>query len=83
MTIYIIRPQTTSVARSLKLASRKFTPESRPSQVADVVNFWQEDSGYQEIITYLEDTDKITEYPTYSNITGAKIVDIYCKRFIV
>ena len=76
MTVYIIRPKTTSVARSLKLASRKFTPESRPSQVAEVVNFWQEDSGYQEIISYLEDTDTISEYPTYSNITGAKIVDI-------
>jgi hypothetical protein len=49
MTVYIIRPKTTSVARSLKLASRKFTPESRLSQVAEVVNFWQEDSGYQEI----------------------------------
>ena len=76
MTVYIIRPKTTSVARSLKLASRKFTPESRPSQVAEVVNFWQEDSGYQEIISYLEDSDTISEYPTYSNITGAKIVDI-------
>jgi hypothetical protein len=30
MTVYIIRPKTTSVARSLKLASRKFTAESRP-----------------------------------------------------
>ncbi|QJB44101.1 S8 family peptidase [Dolichospermum flos-aquae] len=76
MTVYIIRPKTTSVARSLKLASRKFTPESRPSQVAEVVSFWKEDSGYQEIISYLEDTDTISEYPTYSNITGAKIVDI-------
>ena len=53
MTVYIIRPKTTSVARSLKLASRKFTPESRPSQVAEVVNFWKEDYGYQEIISYL------------------------------
>ncbi|WP_266888919.1 hypothetical protein [Trichormus azollae] len=32
------------VARSLKLASRKFTSESRPSQVAEVVNFYREDS---------------------------------------
>lgn len=76
MTVYIIRPKTTSVARSLKLASRKFTPESRSSQVAEVVNFWQEDSGYQEITSYLEDADTITQYPTYSNITGAKVVDI-------
>jgi subtilisin family serine protease len=76
MTVYIIRPKTTSVARSLKLASRKFTPESRSSQVAEVVNFWQEDSGYQEITSYLEDADTITKYPTYSNITGAKVVDI-------
>ncbi len=52
MTVYIIRPKTTSVARSLKLASRKFTAESRRSQVAEVVNFWQEDSGYQEITSY-------------------------------
>lgn len=76
MTVYIIRPKTTSVARSLKLASRKFTPESRSSQVAEVVNFWQEDSGYQEITSYLEDADTIIQYPTYSNITGAKVVDI-------
>ncbi len=76
MTVYIIRPKTTSVARSLKLASRKFTAESRPSQVAEVVNFWQEDSGYQEITSYLEDSDTITQYPTYSNITGAKVVDV-------
>lgn len=76
MTVYIIRPKTTSVARSLKLASRKFTAESRPSQVAEMVNFWQEDSGYQEITSYLEDSDTITQYPTYSNITGAKVVDV-------
>jgi subtilisin family serine protease len=76
MTVYIIRPKTTTVARSLKLASRKFTPESRSSQVAEVVNFWQEDSGYQEITNYLEDSNTITQYPTYSNITGAKVVDI-------
>ena len=76
MSVYIIRPKTTTVARSLKLASRKFTPESRSSQVAEVVNFWQEDSGYQEITNYLEDSNTITQYPTYSNITGAKVVDI-------
>lgn len=76
MGVYIIRPQKTSVARSLKLASRKFTSESRPSQVAEVVNFWQEDSVYQEITSYLEDTENITKYPTYSNITGSKVVDI-------
>lgn len=54
MGVYIIRPKTTSVARSLKLASRKFTAESRPSQVAEVVNFWQQDPVYQEINSYLD-----------------------------
>jgi hypothetical protein len=39
MSVYIIRPKTTSVARALKLALRKFTSESHPSQVAEVVNF--------------------------------------------
>lgn len=67
MSVYIIRPKTTSVARALKLALRKFTSESRPSQVAEVVNFYREDSVYQEITSYLEDTDKITQCPTYSN----------------
>ncbi|MFM5983281.1 MAG: S8 family peptidase [Sphaerospermopsis kisseleviana] len=76
MGVYIIRPKTTSVARSLKLASRKFTAESRPSQVAEVVNFWREDSVYQEISSYLEDTNKVTQSSTYSNITGSKVVDI-------
>ncbi|MEA5579637.1 S8 family peptidase [Anabaena sp. UHCC 0451] len=81
MGVYIIRPKTTSVAHSLKLASRKFTRESRPSQVAEVVNFWQQDPVYQEISSYLEDTDKITQYPTYSNITGSKVVDIPDEEF--
>ncbi|MEA5549474.1 hypothetical protein VB713_00510 [Anabaena cylindrica UHCC 0172] len=76
MTVYIIRTKTISVARSFKLASRKFTNESRTSQVAEVVNFWQQDPVYQEITSYLEDTDKITKYSTGANITGSKVVDI-------
>lgn len=76
MGVYIIRPKTTSVARSLKLASRKFTDEIRPSQVAEVVKFWQKDSVYQEISSYLKDTNKVTQSSTYSNITGSKVVDI-------
>lgn len=76
MSIYIIRPRKTSVAHSLKLTSRKFTRENRVTQVAEVVSFWQEDPVYQEIESYLKDTDTITQYPTETNITGAKIVDI-------
>jgi len=77
MTVYIIRPKTTSVANSLKnLAPRKLTRESRVLQVAEVVKVWQEDPVYQEIKSYLEDSDKIIQYATYSNITGAKVVDI-------
>ncbi|MBD2771360.1 S8 family peptidase [Iningainema tapete] len=76
MSVYIIRPQTTSVARSLKLQSRNFTPESRPAQVAEVVNFWQEDPVYREIEHWLEDAEEISKYPDYSGITGATVVEM-------
>ncbi len=57
MSIYIIRPKTTSVVRSLKLASRKLSPESRPAQVAEVVHFWQEDPVHTDIDSWLEDAE--------------------------
>ncbi|MEH2364683.1 S8 family peptidase, partial [Nostoc sp.] len=80
MSIYIIRPKATSLARSLKLASRKFTPESRPAQVAEVVNFWREDPVHQEIEQWLEDpqneTSQVSKHPDYSGITGASIVEM-------
>ena len=80
MSVYIIRPKATSVARSLKLASKKFTPESRQAQVAEVVNFWQENPVHQEIEDWLEDaqnaTSQVSKHPDYSGITGASIVEI-------
>ena len=80
MSVYIIRPKATSVARSLKLASRKFTPESRQAQVAEVVNFWQENPVHQEIEDWLEDaqnaTSQVSKHPDYSGITGASIVEM-------
>jgi subtilisin family serine protease len=76
MSIYIIRPKATSVARSLKLQSRKFTPESRPTQVAEVVDFWQEDPVHREIEHWLEDAENVSKHPTYSGITGAAIVEM-------
>ncbi|MEH1901431.1 MAG: S8 family serine peptidase [Nostoc sp.] len=80
MSVYIIRPKATSLARSLKLASRKFTPESRPVQVAEVVNFWREDPVHQEIESWLEDaqnaTSQVSKHPDYSGITGASIVEM-------
>ncbi|MEH1911299.1 MAG: S8 family serine peptidase [Nostoc sp.] len=80
MSVYIIRPKATSLARSLKLASRKFTPESRPAQVAEVVNFWREDPVHQEIEQWLEDaqneTSQVSKHPDYSGITGASIVEM-------
>ncbi|MFN6462103.1 MAG: S8 family peptidase [Nostoc sp. DedVER02] len=80
MSVYIIRPKATSVARSLKLASKKFTPESRPAQVAEVVNFWQENPVHQEIESWLKDaqnsTSQVSKHPDYSGITGASIVEM-------
>lgn len=76
MSIYIIRPKTASVAQSLKLASRKFTPESRPSQVKEVVGFWQEDPTHKEIEHWLEDAPNISKHSGYSGITGATIVEM-------
>lgn len=80
MSVYIIRPKATSAARSLKLESKKFTPESRKAQVAEVVNFWQENQVYQEIEQWLEDaqndTSEVTKYPDYSGITGASVVEM-------
>lgn len=80
MSVYIIRPKATSVARSLKLASKKFTPESRQAQVAEVVNFWQENPVHQEIEDWLKDaqndTSEVTKYPDYSRITGASVIEI-------
>ena len=57
MSVYIIRPKTTSVVRSLKLASRKLSPESRSLQVAEVVHFWQEDPVHTDIDSWLEDAE--------------------------
>lgn len=80
MSIYIIRPKTTSLARSLKLGFRKFTPESREAQVAEVVSFWQEDPVHQQIEDWLEDaqkeTSEVSKYPDYSGITGASVVEM-------
>ncbi|MDZ8221880.1 S8 family peptidase [Nostoc sp. ChiVER01] len=80
MSVYIIRPKATLLARSLKLASRKFTPESRQAQVAEVVNFWQENPLHQEIESWLEDaqntTSQVSKHPDYSGITGASIVEM-------
>ncbi|MHC5934351.1 S8 family peptidase [Nostoc sp.] len=80
MSVYIIRPKSTLIGRSLKLASRKFTPESRPAQVAEVVNFWREDPVHQEIEQWLEDaqneTSQVSKHPDYSGITGASIVEM-------
>ncbi|MHC5774360.1 S8 family peptidase [Nostoc sp.] len=80
MSIYIIRPKATSLARSLKLGFRKFTPESRKAQVAEVVNFWQEDPVHQQIEDWLEDaqkdTSEVANYPDYSGITGASVVEM-------
>ncbi|WP_375510440.1 S8 family serine peptidase [uncultured Nostoc sp.] len=80
MSVYIIRPKATSVARSLKLESKKFTPESRKAQVAEVVNFWQENPVHQEIESWLEDaqnpTSQVSKHPDYSGITGASIVEM-------
>ncbi|MDF5738918.1 MULTISPECIES: S8 family peptidase [unclassified Nostoc] len=80
MSVYIIRPKATSLARSLKLGFRKFTPESRKAQVAEVVNFWQEDPVHQQIEDWLEDaqknTSEVAKYLDYSGITGASVVEM-------
>ncbi|MEH2118175.1 S8 family peptidase [Nostoc sp.] len=80
MSVYIIRPKATSLARSLKLGFRKFTPESRKAQVAEVVNFWQEDPVHEQIEDWLEDaqkdTSEVAKYPDYSGITGASVVEM-------
>lgn len=76
MSVYIIRPKATSVARSLKLQSRKFTAESRPGQVKEVVDFWEEDPVHREIEHWLEDAESVSKHPTYSGITGAAIVEM-------
>ncbi len=76
MSIYIIRPKTASVVRSLKLASRKFSPESRSLQVAEVVHFWQEDPVHTDIESWLENAENILKHPAYSGITGATIVEM-------
>ncbi|MEH2239716.1 S8 family peptidase [Nostoc sp.] len=80
MSVYIIRPKATSVTRSLELASKKFTPESREAQVAEVVNFWHENPVYQQIENWLEDaqndTRQVAKYPDYSGITGVSVVEM-------
>ena len=80
MSVYIIRPKSTLIARSLELASKKFTPESRKAQVAEVVNFWHENPVYQQIEDWLEDaqneTSQVAKYPDYSGITGASVVEM-------
>ncbi|MBU7583312.1 MAG: hypothetical protein KAF91_10470 [Nostoc sp. TH1S01] len=55
MKLYIIRPKTSSVTRSLSLMSRKLTPQSRRMQAAEVKAFWQQDSVYQEIQRWIAD----------------------------
>ncbi|MCP2730590.1 S8 family peptidase [Limnofasciculus baicalensis] len=77
MTLYIVRPKTSSVTASLSLMSRKFTRQSRVIQAQEVTNFWQEDSVYQEIIHWLADTQDsgITQIAkTETIITGTAIV---------
>lgn len=81
MSIYIVRPKTESVARSLNLSSRKFTPESRQTQVEEVVNFWQENKTYRTINQWIEEAtsreeNQILKYPIYSGITGVNIVEM-------
>lgn len=75
MSVYIIRPKT-SVVRSLDLASRQFTPESRPAQVREVVNLWHENPGHQQIESWLDKNSQVFMYPRYSKITGASVVEM-------
>lgn len=58
MKLYIIRPKTSSVTRSLSLMSRKLTPQSRRLQAAEVKAFWRQDSVYQEIQRWIADAQE-------------------------
>ncbi|MBD2503218.1 S8 family peptidase [Anabaena azotica] len=77
MKLYIIRPKTSSVTRSLSLISRKLTPQSRRVQAVEVKAFWQQDPVYQEIVHWISDAREDDIIPIAQEetvITGTVIV---------
>lgn len=74
MSIYIVRPKTSSITRSLTLMSRKLTPQSRVVQAREVIDFWEKDSVYQEIRRWIDDNGVTQIAKQDTVITGTALV---------
>lgn len=81
MPIYIIRPKKNIVTQSLSLINRKFTLECRQKQTQEVIDVYQNDPIYQEMIHWAKhegqkESIKIIKDPQQPNITGTMIVEM-------
>jgi subtilisin family serine protease len=79
--IYIVRPRTNAAARSLALHSRKFTPDNRIKQVAEVFSLHMEDPLEKEIRRWVADSvggavARITAGESDTQITGTTLLEM-------
>jgi len=68
MTIYLIRPKTTSVAKCLDLSPRKFTVESRKKQAQEVLELQRTDPNQQRIYEWTKDAQKRDNLEVITNL---------------
>ena len=81
MSIYIVRPKTTVLGRFPNLATRKLSATSRQEQVKEVAALWEENSTYEEIREWVQDTPEahkinLLPNPDSPEITGTTLVEM-------
>jgi subtilisin family serine protease len=80
MAVYIIRPKESSVGKSLSLISRKFLPQSRQTQVEEVMQLHSENPVYQEINEWSNESQargsKIYKSASNPGVTGTAILEM-------
>jgi subtilisin family serine protease len=81
MTIYIIRPKQTAVARSMDLIARKLASKDRQDQVAEVTELQAQDPVQQEIQDWIEDVQhdsdiRVLKSQKSLGVTGTVILDM-------
>lgn len=80
MTVYIIIPKKTAVARSLDLTSRKLASTSRQDQVDKVIQLQRQDPIQQDIQDWIQDVGnskiRVLKSPKSPGVTGTAVVDM-------
>lgn len=79
MSIYIARPKANAINHSFNLTAKKFTPESRQSQLEEITTLYQENKTYQNIQDWVKDRRsegslEIIKEPNQPGVTGTVVI---------